>query len=58
MKNNTTPRTLAECEFTTGYASASYREDAARIERRAHAAMYLLAVITLCCFAAAYIVGA
>ena len=23
MKNHTTPRTLADCEFTTGYAQAS-----------------------------------
>lgn len=23
MKNNTTPRTLADCEFTTGYTQAS-----------------------------------
>lgn len=25
MKNYTTPRTLAECQFTTGYPSMAYR---------------------------------
>ena len=53
MKNVTTPRTLAECQFVTGYSSASYSNDAARIERRAHVVLYVLAVA----FAAGLAVG-
>jgi hypothetical protein len=45
MKSNTTPRTLADCSFVTGYSSASYSDDARRLERRAHRAMYVLAVV-------------
>jgi hypothetical protein len=53
MKNYATPRTLADASFVTGYSSACYINDAARIERRAHVVMYVLAVI----FAALLVAG-
>jgi len=53
MKNITTPRTLADAQFVTGYSSASYINDAARIERRAHVVLYVLAVV----FAAGLLAG-
>ena len=56
-RNERTPRTLAETMYCTGYSSASYADDAARIERRAHAAMYLLAAVAAACAIAGYIVG-
>ncbi len=40
----TAPRTLAECQWTTGYTSASYRADAERRERFWHVVMYVLAL--------------
>jgi hypothetical protein len=58
MKNDRTPRTLAEATFTTGYASADYAADAARIERRAHAAMYVLVAVFAAVSLAFYLTGA
>lgn len=55
MKNLTTPRTLADASFVTGYSSASYINDAARIERRAHVVMYALAVIVAAGLLAGYL---
>lgn len=56
MKNVTTPRTLADSTFVTGYHSADYSDACARVERRAHAFMYVLAAVVGACFLAGYIV--
>lgn len=55
MKNVTTPRTLADCSFTTGYSSASYSDDAARREQRAHFVMYALAAVFILGLLAGYL---
>jgi hypothetical protein len=42
MKNVTTPRTLADCNFSVGYSGIDYIEDAARLEHRGNVVMYVL----------------
>lgn len=52
MKNHTTPRTLAECTFTTGYPSMAYR--VSKAERLAN---YALAIAIGVGLAAALVYG-
>ena len=55
-RNERTPRTLADCSFAVGYSMADLREQqAARIERRAHAAIYVLAFVALALAAAGWL---
>lgn len=54
MKNVTTPRTLADCQFVTGYSSASYSRDANAVERWAHRVMYAVAIAFIAGLAAGY----
>lgn len=55
MKNITTPRTLAECEFTSGYAMA-YPQSARTMSRAEQIASIALAVAIGVGLAAALVV--
>lgn len=47
MKNYTTPRTLADCEFTTGYSQARSSADAIVVVGSVIAAVALAAIMVI-----------